>query len=164
MILGLFGRRHLVGAVLFLLAYWYLTPTDQRMAHDFSLPIAGESNEELTLASYQGQPIIVNFWATWCKNCQREKEVLVRLREQMTVISVLTNDFTPEPSDLAGRLVVLDRDGQVANLYGVKHLPQTFLIDADSRIVEHWRKPLTDGVVSKIIEQLPNRYGLDGWL
>lgn len=156
-------RRYLVGAVLFVLAYWYLTPTDQRLAQDFSLPIAGKTNEELTLADYQGQPLILNFWATWCTNCRQEKEVLARLQQQLTVISVLTDDPNPDPVALRGRLVVLDKGRQVAELYGIKHLPQTFLIDANYRIIGHWRNPLTDKAVSKIFRHLPQRDVLGGW-
>ena len=157
------GRRYLIGAMLFALAYWYLTPAGQRMAQDFSLPIAGKNNETLTLANYQGQPLILNFWATWCTNCLQEKELLARLQEQLTVISVLTADPNPDPHALRGRLVALDSDNRVANLYGIRHLPQTFFINADYQIIGHWRKPLTAKVVSKIFGYLPQRYILGGW-
>ena len=157
------NRRYLVGAVLFAVAYWYLTPAGKRLAEDFSLPIAGKTDEKLTLADYQGQPVILNFWATWCTKCLQEKEILARLQEQLTVISVLTSDPTPDPRALQGRLVVVDKDNRVAKLYGISHLPQTFFINADYRIIGHWRKPLTDKAIGKIIGQLPQRYLLGSW-
>ena len=151
------GRRYLIGAVLFIVAYWYLTPTDQRLAKDFTLPIAGKADEQLTLASYQGQPVVLNFWATWCTKCRQEKEILANLQQQVTVISILTADPTPDQRALQGRDVVIDRDGRVARLYGIRYLPQTFLINAEQRIVEHWPKPLTDRGLSKIIGLLPKQ-------
>lgn len=156
-------RRYLVGAVLFGVAYWYLTPAGKRLAEDFSLPIVGEIDEKLTLADYQGQPVLLNFWATWCTKCLQEKEILARLQERLMVVSVLTFDPNPDQSVLQGRLVAIDKKGHVAKLYGIRHLPQTFMIDADYRIIEHWRKPLTDRAVSEIFRQLPQQYALDRW-
>ena len=39
-------------------------------APDFT--VLNEQGEEVTLSSYFGKPIILNFWATWCPNCREE--------------------------------------------------------------------------------------------
>ena len=41
---------------------------------------AGPDGETLTLATFEGQTILVNFWATWCAPCEREMPHLATLQ------------------------------------------------------------------------------------
>lgn len=67
--------------------------------------------KQISLTSFRGRPVLVNFWATWCPPCRRELPLLDELRR-----------MTPEPSleivavsiDQAGRAAVkpfLKREG-----------------------------------------------------
>ncbi len=38
----------------------------------------------LTLASFKGHPVWINFWATWCPPCQRETPILRATRTRLT--------------------------------------------------------------------------------
>jgi cytochrome c biogenesis protein CcmG/thiol:disulfide interchange protein DsbE len=40
------------------------------------------SGETVSLGSYQGRPVVVNFWASWCVPCRDEFPVFVDAREQ----------------------------------------------------------------------------------
>ena len=60
----------------------------------------------------------------------------------LPVVSILTFDADADLTKLQEQTVALDRDGAVARSYGVRWLPQTFLIDADGRIVQHFTQPL----------------------
>ena len=42
-----------------------------------------EDGEEITLAAYEGQHVVLNFWATWCAPCIAEMPSLDRLEAQM---------------------------------------------------------------------------------
>jgi len=44
------------------------------------LPLAGPESDgkELALATFQGRPLLVNFWATWCPPCVAEMPMLSR--------------------------------------------------------------------------------------
>ena len=45
----------------------------------FSLPLLGdESGQQIALSKYQGQPLILNFFASWCHPCQTETPLLAK--------------------------------------------------------------------------------------
>ena len=45
----------------------------------FSLPLLGdESGQQVALSKYRGQPLIVNFFASWCPPCQGETPLLAK--------------------------------------------------------------------------------------
>ena len=91
-----------------------------------------------TLAAYQGAPLVVHFWATWCGPCRPELPkllawgkdtgvpvVLVSVDQDFRVVRHLFEAEPPPP-------VVLDRGG-VARAFGVSSLPDTFVLDARGR-------------------------------
>lgn len=131
--------------VVFVVCYRQLsTRARPRVAPDFTLP-ALQAEQKITLQHYRGQAVVLNFFATWCHNCRREKKILQTLRREyreLPVISILTFDAEADLSELQEQTVALDRDGAVARRYGVRWLPQTFLIDAEGRIVQHFSQPL----------------------
>ena len=115
-----------------------------RVAPDFTLP-ALHAEQEITLQQYRGQAVLLNFFATWCHNCRAEKlfiRALQREHTELPVISILTFDADADLTKLQAQTVAIDRDGAVARRYGVRWLPQTFLIAADGRIVQHFTQPL----------------------
>jgi thiol-disulfide isomerase/thioredoxin len=113
-------------------------------APDFSLPDMDDATH--TLSSYRGKVVMLNFWATWCPPCRREMPSLERLYSRFKVqdfVVLAVNQF--EDPDLVfeftGRLSVdptfpmlFDRDSRVAEQFGVKGLPTTYLLDRDGRI------------------------------
>nr|BAG82764.1 cytochrome C biogenesis protein [uncultured bacterium] len=46
------------------------------VAPDFTLPDLFDVETTYTLSTYQGQPVILNFWASWCVPCRREMPAL----------------------------------------------------------------------------------------
>jgi thiol-disulfide isomerase/thioredoxin len=64
---------------------------------DITLPDA--SGGERKLSSWRGQPLIVNFWATWCEPCRREIPLLESLRRKATdhleVVGIAVDDRDP---------------------------------------------------------------------
>lgn len=98
-----------------------------------------EGNEH-ALESYQGQTVLLNFWAAWCPPCRQEWPELVAFAEAASaqgVVVLAVNVEEPgdvireyvgdEPLPLA---VLRDPDSVVSNLYRVTVLPTTFLVDA----------------------------------
>lgn len=55
-----------------------MSPAMQRLwASSFTRPQGGD----LALASFQGQPLLLNFWATWCAPCVKEMPDLDRFQK-----------------------------------------------------------------------------------
>src|SRR5215472_2028675 len=53
-----------------------------RAAPAFTLRALGEPGRQVSLSQYAGQPVIVNFWASWCEPCQQETPLLARWHAQ----------------------------------------------------------------------------------
>ena len=57
---------------------------------------------DVSLASFKGKPLVINFWATWCGPCKQEIPQFVQLADRyrdkgLTILGVSTDD---EPADL----------------------------------------------------------------
>jgi peroxiredoxin len=94
----------------------------------------------IDLESFRGKVIFINFWATWCVPCRAEMPLMEKLYQEFK-----DKDFVmlAVSEDLEGKSVVepfvkelkftfpvlLDQDLAVMTLYGIRAIPETFLID-----------------------------------
>ena len=73
-------------------------PPPPAAARAFSLAELGHPGSTITLASYAGRPLIINFFASWCAPCQRETPMLARYYEsqhgRVIVLGIDSNDET----------------------------------------------------------------------
>jgi cytochrome c biogenesis protein CcmG/thiol:disulfide interchange protein DsbE len=105
-----------------------------------------------TLASTQlaGQPVVVNFWASWCTPCLQEHPLLMDLAKSgVTIVGI---NYKDEPADAQQWLarhgnpfarIAQDRDGKVGLDWGVYGVPETYVLDATSVIRYKHVGPLT---------------------
>ena len=115
---------------------------------------------ELTLSHYQGQYLLINFWATWCGPCKVEMPSLEKLHRRfkdrnLTVLAVSNDIFGAQVVEpyIRGQnftfTVGLDPKLKTSNQFGVVSLPTTFLIDPHGKIIgvlngaENWSDPNT---------------------
>jgi len=103
--------------------------------------------EHYSLNHYRGKVVMLNFWATWCPPCRREipsMESIYRDLGKQGFIVLAINEFEePDPVfAYMGQLsvfptfpILFDTDSKVSQLYGVKGLPTTLLIDKQGRVV-----------------------------
>ena len=92
------------------------------------------------LASLQGRPALVNFWASWCTPCKEEAPELERMARALggrtQVVGVDWNDSTQNATEFIRQQrltypILRDGSGEVANDYGLSGLPTTFVLDSE---------------------------------
>ena len=96
--------------------------------------------EIFSLADKKGEPLLLHFWATWCRICALNDGVIDDLAKDMPVVTVAME------SGEAGEIrkvmeerglsfpVIADAAGTLANRYHVKGVPTNFILDADGNI------------------------------
>lgn len=136
------------------------SPLVGKKAANFTLKRLG-SSESLTLEQLRGKPVILNFWASWCVECQSEASVLEAFyqaydvsQQQVHVVGIAIQDTEEQAQTFAsqfGKTYFLGRDleGKISLEYGVYGVPETFLIDAQGVI----RSKVVGGVSFKRLEE-----------
>jgi cytochrome c biogenesis protein CcmG, thiol:disulfide interchange protein DsbE len=113
------------------------------LAPDFRLLTT--EGEELQLTALRGQPVVLNFWATWCPPCRAEMPELEQLQRQyaadgLIVLGVDQGETAEAVTGYARGVVqttfplVLDIQLEASKAYQVRALPTTFFVDAEGRI------------------------------
>jgi cytochrome c biogenesis protein CcmG/thiol:disulfide interchange protein DsbE len=122
-------------------------------APDRTLPILGAPGAR-SLASFRGRVVVLNFWASWCTPCAAEAPMLEQVQRRLTatgtgtVLGVTFKDLTPDSLGFvrAQHLTypsLRDGDGRLAGAYGTDALPETFVLDRQSRVVAISRGQIT---------------------
>ncbi len=112
----------------------------------------GHDGQPVRLSDFRGKVVLLNFWASWCKVCEAEKSSLAQMTRDLAgddfVVLTLASDHgwdavkralpggapfrvvLDPPADL-GRPGPLDDDnlGAIAQAWGIKAVPESFLID-----------------------------------
>jgi peroxiredoxin len=110
-------------------------------APEFSLTAINQK-ALVNLSDYQGQTIILDFWASWCAPCLSSLPVYQNwhVAGNVKVVSVNVDDYIKDAKAMIKNLnltfpVAYDKDKSVAKLFGVNALPVAFLIDKNGKIM-----------------------------
>ena len=113
-------------------------------------------------------PIVINFWATWCKPCKKElnniAEVYDEWQDETGVkIIAISIDDTRSMSKVAPYVnsvgweyeVYLDPNGDLKRAMGVSTVPHTFLLNSKKEIV--WQhRGYVDGDEDELFDEIQN--------
>ena len=110
------------------------------------------------------QPLLVNFFASWCVPCMQEAGVLAEIAKQGLPVWGITYKDAPAATQafLAQNgnpyaRIAMDRPGRVAINWGVYGVPETYFIDGGGIVRWRYAGALTDAVVQRDIVPLLER-------
>ncbi len=111
-------------------------------APDFRL--SDLDGQSVALSGFLGEPVLVNFWATWCPPCRIEMPHLQAVFEEWSSDDlVLLSINTGEDASTVRQFmqdngytfpVLLDIDAGVSEKYHIRSIPASFFIDRDGVI------------------------------
>ena len=93
------------------------------------------------LSDFRGEPVIINFWATWCPPCRAEMPDFERLYNEEDAV-ILAMNLTHSENNIEGvsgfvdelgltMPVLLDEEGTVEDSYQLSAYPTTYMIDSE---------------------------------
>lgn len=110
-------------------------------APDFQLQTLGR--ETVRLADMHGQPVLINFWATWCGPCQLEMPLIQKYYQkyspELVVLAVNNDEPRGDVQAFVNQMkltfpVLLDPGAIVENQYRIRAFPTSLFIDAEGLI------------------------------
>lgn len=132
------------------------SPLIGKAAPEFDLPQLHNPAERFAKQALLGQKYVLNVWASWCPGCRVEHELVAELANSGKV-PVYGLNWKDEPQDAKRWLaqfgdpyagIGADYDGKVAIDFGVYGAPETFLVDAEGRIIFKHIGPLTRDIIT----------------
>jgi thiol-disulfide isomerase/thioredoxin len=135
-------------------------------------PVAGEAppdllgrnpqGQEVRISDHRGKVVVVTFWASWCGYCLKEMPVLEGLqravgRERMEVVAVNLKEHPRTYRAIlrqlkdVGLTMTHDRDGAIAEAYGVEAVPRLFMVDKAGRLA-YVHSGYSEAALPKIVD------------
>lgn len=116
------------------------------------------------LDEYQGQVVVLNFWATWCEPCRVEmpdlEVVYQEYRQQgVVVLAVNMSESSADIADFVKELgltfpILRDSKQEAMERYNVKMLPTTYFIDRQGNVRHRRVGSMTKSAMREQIESL----------
>ncbi len=122
----------------------------------------------LSLSDFEGRPLVLNFWASWCVPCRDEAEILEKaydtFGDDISFVGVDVRDAVSDALAFQEEFdvsypSVRDEDQRIYSDYGLTGQPETFFIGADGTVIEHVAGPLTEQRLFQILDVLVSRDG-----
>ena len=126
-------------AIVLSVRYWFQRDLPSGKAPDFQAVLM--DGKLVNLKDYRGEPVLLTFWATWCKFCEMSEDSITELNKDWQVLTVAYQ--SGKKSDVEAHIkarkleswdVIPDQDGRLAELFSVNAVPASYIIDGKGNI------------------------------
>jgi peroxiredoxin len=136
-------RNHFIAAAACMaIAMPVLADTVGSPAPQFSL--GSQGGKDVSLSQFQGQVVMLNFWASWCGPCRTEMPLLEGIYKKYNKLGFTMLGVNVEPDSNAAVdwlkqtpvsfPILFDKDSKVSKLYDVSGMPSTVIIDRKGKV------------------------------
>ncbi len=129
--------------------------------NDFTL--LNLDGEEVSLSDYQGNIVVINFWATWCPPCREEIPDFIQVYDeyrdqgvQFLGVSNEDRDTLASFADEFGINYPVLIDGSVDTIFpewGIRAIPTTFIVGENGEILSSFEGYMPKEVLENEINQ-----------
>jgi cytochrome c biogenesis protein CcmG/thiol:disulfide interchange protein DsbE len=141
------------------------SPLIGKPAPQWQLSSVTDPSVTVSSDSFAGKPYVLNVWATWCVACRQEHEALLAIsrRGEVPIVGLDWKDDREQAQRWLQQLgnpytvTGFDDEGRAAIDWGVYGAPETFLIDAQGKVVFKHISPMTIAIWER--EFLPRLNG-----
>jgi cytochrome c biogenesis protein CcmG, thiol:disulfide interchange protein DsbE len=120
------------------------TPAPMTGAPAPEFTLANISGAQVSLKDLKGQPVLINYWATWCVPCKDEMPAIEAAYQEhkdkgFTVLAVDADEGLNEVTSFVSTLgvnfeILMDPGSSVNELYRVRAYPTSFFVGRDGTI------------------------------
>jgi cytochrome c biogenesis protein CcmG/thiol:disulfide interchange protein DsbE len=120
-----------------------------------------DGTQTVSLSSWRGKVVVLNYWASWCPPCRDESPLLERWQKRIALRggTVLGVDALDVASDARGFMrhygltypMLHDGDGHSQQQFGITGYPETFVIDRRGRIAALRRGTVDDAFMRRSV-------------
>lgn len=126
--------------------------------------VVSDGANSADLTKLRGRIVVLNLWATNCAPCVEELPSLLELQKKMPQLAIVAVSWDEDPTAYQNfltrhhvdLLTIRDPDQSVANLYGTKLIPETYIIDRQGILrrkfvsAQDWTSPEILNYLSKL--------------
>jgi cytochrome c biogenesis protein CcmG/thiol:disulfide interchange protein DsbE len=133
-----------------------------REAPNFTLELFDGST--LTLSDLRGQPVVVNFWASWCPPCREEAPDLEKVwrdyeDQGVVFVGVNVSDTRSDALDYINEFEITYSNGpdpgkEIYDDYGVTAFPETFFVNRQGIVVHKYAGPMDQQTLAAFVEDI----------
>jgi len=141
--------RYSIGLLLCAFVYVIFITLHERIigvgdsAPDFS--VTADNGRTVSLNSFGGKVLVLNFWATWCATCMEELPSLDQFQREFASSGVVVLGVSVDKDEKAYKrflsrvniafLTTRDPDNKVNADYGTFRFPETYIINRDGKVL-----------------------------